>query len=124
MSFKLFREESQVEQSEIEQSEIEQSEQTEEQNVTEQSEDNLFSLYDVMLLEVKNYLKQLSEDVKYKLEDFKYWFQLRLTDVEFAFNMKQSELQTKQLGLITKCFFILIGIFFCIYLIWFLQIFF
>ena len=104
MSFKLFREE--VEQSENQQSENQQSEE----------EDYILSLYDVILLECY-------EDLKFKLEDLKYWFQLRLTDIEFGFNMKQSELQTNYLGLMSKCFFILIAIFYCIYLIWFLQIF-
>jgi hypothetical protein len=55
--------------------------------------------------------------IKYKLEDFKYWCQLRLTDVEFCYNMAKAELQVHNLSDYCKCSIIMMMIFILVHMI-------
>lgn len=57
------------------------------------------------------------DTIKYKLEDFKYWCQLRLTDVEFCYNMAKAELQVDNLDLYCKFSIIMMIIFILIHVI-------
>lgn len=55
--------------------------------------------------------------IKYKLEDFKYWCQLRLTDVEFCYNMAKAELQVHNLNDYCKSSIIMMMIFILVHMI-------
>lgn len=57
------------------------------------------------------------DTIKYKFEDFKYWCQLRLTDVEFCYNMAKAELQVDNLDLYCKFSIIMMIIFILIHVI-------
>ena len=59
--------------------------------------------------------------VKYKLEDFKYWCQLRLTDVEFSYNMAKAELQVNNLSDYCKCSIIMMFVFIIVHMIAFVS---
>ena len=58
--------------------------------------------------------------IKYKLEDFKYWCQLRMTDVEFCYNMAKAELQVHNLWDYCKCSIVMMFIFILVHMIVFL----
>lgn len=55
--------------------------------------------------------------IKYKLEDFKYWCQLRMTDVEFCYNMAKAELQVHNLWDYCKSSLVMIMIFILVHMI-------
>lgn len=66
-------------------------------------------------------INHMVDTIKYKLEDFKYWCQLRMTDVEFSYNMAKAELQVDNLSDYCKCSIIMMIVFIIVHMIAFVS---
>lgn len=66
-------------------------------------------------------INRMVDTINYKLEDFKYWCQLRMTDVEFSYNMAKAELQVENLSDYCKCSIIMMFVFIIVHMIAFVS---